>query len=95
MGVLNEYCRNGCAEIDNNQCENAPGVVALGLRNYMFFGADGGGDSAAVMYSLTSRRKLNGIEPEDRRRHVISMIYTWLASRVKELPPWNVTQPVN
>lgn len=48
--ALNEYCRNGRVEVDNNQCENALRVVALGRRNYMFFGSDGGGESAAVMY---------------------------------------------
>ncbi len=43
--ALNEYCRNGWVEIDNNLCENALRVVALGRRNYMFFGSDGGGGS--------------------------------------------------
>ena len=58
--ALNEYCRNGWVELDNNLCENALRVVALGRRNYMFFGSDGGGDSAAVMYSLIGSCKLNG-----------------------------------
>lgn len=34
-------------------------MVALGRRNYMFFGSDSGGDSAAVMYSLIGSCKLN------------------------------------
>jgi transposase len=93
--ALNEYCRNGWVEIDNNLCENALRVVALGHRNYMFFGSDGGGDSAAVMYSLIGSCKLNGIEPESWLRHVISVISTWSANRVKELLPWNVTLSVN
>ena len=93
--ALNEYCRNGWVEIDNNLCENALRVVALGRRNYMFFGSDGGGDSAAVMYSLIGSCKLNGIEPETWLRHVISVINTWPANRVKELLPWNVTLSVN
>ncbi|WP_137414465.1 transposase domain-containing protein, partial [Escherichia coli] len=87
--------RNGWVEIDNNLCENALRVVALGRRNYMFFGSDGGGESAAVMYSLIGSCKLNGIEPETWLRHVISVINTWPANRVKELLPWNVTQSVN
>ncbi|MDI4496945.1 IS66 family transposase [Escherichia coli] len=93
--ALNEYCRNGWVEIDNNLCENALRVVALGRRNYMFFGSDGGGESAAVMYSLIGSCKLNGIEPETWLRHVISVINTWPANRVKELLPWNVTLSVN
>lgn len=35
--ALNEYCRNGWVEIDNNQCENALRGIALGRCNYMFF----------------------------------------------------------
>ncbi len=95
MDALNEYCRNGWVEIDNNQCENAFRVVALGRRNYMFFGSDGGGESAAVMYSLIGSCKLKGIEPETWLRHVISIINTWPSNRVKELLPWNVTLSVN
>lgn len=94
-GALNEYCRNGWVEIDNNLCESALRVVAQGHHNYMFFGSDGGGDSAAVMYSLIGSCKLNGIEPEARLRHIISVINTWPANRVKELLPWNVTLAVN
>ena len=81
--------------MSENTVNNALRVVALGRRNYMFFGSDGGGDSAAVMYSLIGSCKLNGIEPEAWLRHVISVINTWPANRVKELLPWNVTLPVN
>lgn len=87
--ALNEYCRNGWVEIDTLR------VVALGRRNYMFFGSDSGGDSAAVTYSLIGSCKLNGIEPEAWLWHVISVINTWPANRVKELLPWNVTLPIN
>lgn len=93
--LCNEYSRNGWIEIDNNLCENALRVVALGRRNYMFFGSDSGGDSAAVMYSLIGSCKLNGIEPEVWLRHIISVINTWPTNRVKELLPWNVTLAVN
>lgn len=62
--ALNEYCSDGWVEIDNNICENALRCVALGRRNYMFFGSDNGGESAAIIYSLLGNCKLNGIEPE-------------------------------
>ncbi len=51
--------------------------------------------TGAVQYSLIGSCKLNGIEPETWLRHVISVINTWPANRVKELLPWNVTQSVN
>lgn len=47
------------------------------------------------MYSLLGSCKLNGIEPEAWLRHVISVIKTWSANRVKELLLWNVTLSVN
>lgn len=81
--------------MSENTVNNALRVVALGRRNYMFFGSDGGGDSAAVMYSLIGSCKLNGIEPEAWLRHVITIISTWPANRVKVLLPWNVTLSVN
>lgn len=78
--ALNEYCRNGWVEIDNNLCENALRVVVLGRRNYMFFVSDGGGNSAAIMYNLIGSCKLNGIEPETWLCYVISVINTWPAN---------------
>ncbi|EIG0952229.1 TPA: IS66 family transposase, partial [Salmonella enterica] len=87
--ALNEYCRDGWVEIDNNICENALRCVALGRRNYMFFGSDNGGESAAIIYSLLSTCKLNGVEPESWLREVIGKINDWPSNRVHELLPWN------
>lgn len=81
----NEYCRNGWGDIDNNLCENVLRVVALGRRNYMFFGYDGGGDSAAVTYCLNGSFKVNGIEPESWLCHVINVISTWPANRTNRV----------
>ncbi|EGV6907403.1 transposase, partial [Salmonella enterica] len=86
---LNEYCRDGWVEIDNNICENALRCVALGRRNYMFFGSDNGGERAAIIYSLLSTCKLNGVEPESWLREVIGKINDWPSNRVHELLPWN------
>ena len=50
--ALNEFCRDGQVEIDNNIGENALRSVAVGRKNYLFFGSDKGGESAAIIYSL-------------------------------------------
>ena len=42
------YCEDGQAEIDNNIAENALRGVALGRKNFMFLGADSGGERAAA-----------------------------------------------
>lgn len=45
------YCDNGLAEIDNNIAENALRTCCFGRKNFLFMGADSGGERAATMYS--------------------------------------------
>lgn len=62
--ALNEFCRDGWVEIDNNIGENALRSVAVGRKNYLFFGSDKGGESAAIIYSLLVMRiTVNGDHP--------------------------------
>ncbi|WP_074013068.1 IS66 family transposase, partial [Candidatus Sodalis sp. SoCistrobi] len=89
--ALNVFCGDGRVEIDNNICENALRWVALGRRNYLFFGSDKGGEAAAIIYSLLGTCKLNGVEPEAWLRDVISKISDWQSNRVHELLPWNLS----
>ncbi|MCD3127252.1 transposase, partial [Salmonella enterica subsp. enterica serovar Enteritidis] len=67
-------------EIDNNICENALRCVALGRRNYLFFGSDRSGEAAAIIYSLLGTCKLNGVESEAWLRDVLWKISDWLFS---------------
>ncbi len=64
------FCDDGRIEIDNNAAERALRVVALGRKNFLFAGSDGGGESAAAIYSLLGTAKLNGIDPESYLRNV-------------------------
>jgi transposase len=83
------YCDDGLAEIDNNIAENALRGVALGRKNFMFLGADSGGERAAAMYSLIISAKLNGIDPQAYLRHVLTVIADYPSNRVVDLLPWN------
>ena len=42
-------------------------------RNYLFAGADTGGERAAAIYSLIGTAKLNGVDPEAWLRHVLGV----------------------
>jgi len=77
-------------EIDNNSAERALRGVALGRRNYLFAGADSGGERAAAIYTLIGTAKLNGIDPEAYLCHVIGVIAEHPVNRIDELLPWNV-----
>jgi len=84
------YCHDGHVEIDNNAAERAIRAVAVGRRNWMFFGSARGGERGAMLYSLLGTCKLNGVDPEAWLRHVLGVLPDWPSNRVKELLPWNV-----
>jgi hypothetical protein len=89
--ALARYTDDGLLEIDNNAAERALRCVALGRKNYLFAGADSGGERAAAIYSLIGSAKLNGLDPELYLRTVLAQIADHPISRIADLLPWNLT----
>jgi transposase len=89
--ALTRYRDDGRVEIDNNAAERALRSVALGRKNYLFAGADCGGDRAAAIYSLVGTAKLNDIDPEAYLRYVLEFIAEHPINRIGELLPWGLT----
>ncbi|ATQ77338.1 IS66 family transposase [Massilia violaceinigra] len=87
--ALGRYCDDGRIEIDNSAAERALRGVAIGRRNYLFAGADTGGERAAAIYSLIGTAKLNGVDPEAWLRHVLAHIADHPVNRVDEFLPWH------
>ncbi|MDU9007250.1 transposase, partial [Sedimentitalea todarodis] len=52
MPKARAYLENGKLELDNNICERSIRPVTLGRKNYLFMGSKGGGDAAAIAYTL-------------------------------------------
>jgi transposase len=88
--ALTRYRDDGRIEIDNNAAERALRAVALGRKNYLFCGSDGGGERAAAIYSLIGSAKLNDLDPEAYLRYVIERIGEHPINRIEQLLPWNV-----
>lgn len=84
------YCEDGVAEIDNNIAENALRGCCLGRKNFLFMGADSGGERAAIMYSLIGSARLNGIDPQAYLQYILTRIADHPVNRIGELLPWNV-----
>ena len=93
--ALTRYRDDGRIEIDNNAAERALRAVALGRKNYLFAGADVGGEPEAAIYSLVGTAILNGIDPEGYLRQVLTQVAEHPINRIDGLLPWNlVAQPV-
>lgn len=87
--ALARYCDDGLIAIDNSAVARALRGVAIGRRNYLFAGADTGGECAAAIYSLGGTAKLNGVDPEAWLRHVPTHITDQPVNRVVEFLPWH------
>ena len=65
-------------------------AVGVGRKNYLFFGSDGGGERAAIIYSLIETCKLNHIDPQRYLHYVLERIADHPINRIEELLPWNL-----
>jgi transposase len=90
--ALTRYIDNGALEIDNNAAERAMRMLVLGRRNYLFAGSDGGGKTAANLYSLIGTCRLNDIDPQRYLQDVIGRIAEHPINRIQELLPWVVAK---
>lgn len=89
MKKLRPYLAHGFLEIDNNPAERAIKPVAIGRKNYLFVGSEGGGKAAAIAYTLIETAKLNDVEPHAWLTHVLGRIADHKITRLDELLPWN------
>jgi transposase len=78
--ALVRYCENGELAIDNNAAERAVKPCAIGRKNWIFCGSDGGGRTAAVLFTMTSSAKRHGLDP-----------FAWLRDVLTRLPLLRVT----
>ena len=67
-------------------------AIALGRKNYLFCGSEGGGRRAALMYSLIESAKLNGIDPKAYLLDVLTKMPTAKRADLDALMPWNFTK---
>jgi transposase len=89
--ALKRFLDDGKIEIDNNAAERAMRAIALGRKNWLFAGSDGGGETAAAIYTITETAKLNGINPQVYLKNVLAQIQDHNAKKIADLLTWNLT----
>ena len=86
---LTRFLDDGRIELDTNPVERAIRPVALGRKNHLFAGSDGGGARWATVCSLIETCKLNDVEPYAYLKDVLErMVEGYPANRLAELMPW-------
>ena len=83
------YLKHGFLELDNNFAERSIRGIAVGRKNYLFMGSEGGGKAAAIAYTLIETCKLKSIEPQAWLTDTLARIADHKITRLDELMPWN------
>ena len=86
------YLENGILELDNNTVERAMKPVALGRKNWLFAGSEGGGKAMAIAFTLIETAKLNNVDPQAWLTWVLERIADHKINRIDKLLPWNYAE---
>jgi len=88
MPKARPYLDKGHLELDNNSAERAVKPVAIGRKNWMFAGSEGGGKAMAIAFTLIETAKMNGVDPQAWLTWVLARIADHKINRLDELMPW-------
>lgn len=71
--------------------------VAVGRMNYLFFGSDKGGETAAALYSVIASAKRHGLDPWKYLRFLFTRLPAMTVSGLHDILPdrWKKTQTGN
>ena len=95
--ALTRYLEDGDLVLDNNRSERALRGIAVGRKNWLFFGSDGGGQIAAILLTLLKSAQRNGLNPFDYLTDVLTRIADHPRSKVGDLLPhrWKAARNAN
>ena len=85
--ALVRYCNDGDLEIDNNGAERSLRGIAVGRKNWTFFGSDNGGRTAAILTSIMASCKRIHVDPFQYLRDIFQRISNHPRTHLDELLP--------
>jgi transposase len=92
--ALRRFLDDGRLRMENNAAERGLRPIAVGRKNWLFFGSDDHAQAAANLFSLIASAKLHTIEPERYLAELIRVVPHWPRERYIELSPkyWSATR---
>jgi transposase len=93
--ALCRYTTAGFLAIDNNAAEREMKRIAIGRKNWLFFGSSEGGKTAAILCTFTSTCSRLGVEPWAYLKDVLTRLPTMPKENLSDLLPnrWQAAQP--
>jgi transposase len=85
--ALCRYTTAGFLSIDDNWAEREMKRIAIGRKNWLFFGSPKGGETAAILFSFTSTCHRLGIDAWAYLQDVLTRLPTTPKERLAELLP--------
>jgi transposase len=84
---LKNYTQNAFGRLDNNVAERAVRPLAIGRKNWLFFGSPDGGEAGAILFSLVQTCRGLEINPREYLEDVMRRIMGHNSQRLYELLP--------
>ena len=84
---LKNYTKDAFARLDNNVAERAVRPLAIGRKNWLFFGSPAGGQAGAILFSLVQTCRGLGINPREYLEDVMRRIMGHNSQKLHELLP--------
>jgi transposase len=82
------FLDDGRVAMDNNAAERAIKPIVLGRKNFLFAGADAGGEVLADAMTVIETAKLSGLNPEAYLADILGRIRLHDPKRLDDLLPW-------
>jgi len=85
------YAQDGDLSIDNNVAERLMRPIAVGRKNWLFFGSDNGGRTAATLFTIAQSAKRHNVNVFTYLKDIIARISDHRANQLHDLLPDNWT----
>jgi hypothetical protein len=85
------FLADGRVEIDSNTVERTMRGIALGRHSYLFAGSERGARNWAILASLLTTAKLNGVDPLTWLTDILERVVSGRtrSHQLQDLLPWN------